>query len=401
MRILVIANVAPLPAYSGFRLRMLHLLRRTAERHEVVLACHVWDETEEEGARALGAEGILTVTARLSRRPLARLVPGLLRNALSGRPPELALWWCPELAEKIRGLLREKPFDLIQIEETTLAPYLDVVRAETDAPCVLTLHNVAFDQTRRIADITPAGLLRVWLRVNAGWLRRYEPRVACRFDCIVAVSESDRALLLQIAPELRIEVVPNGVDTKAFTPLAPAAGPPVLLFVGHMGYAPCEDAAERLVREVLPRVRARVPGAEAWIVGQEPTPRVRALEGRGVVVTGEVPDVRPFYERAAVCVVPLRAGGGSRLKILEAMALGRPVVSTRLGAEGLALKDGEHLLLGDEPATLAAAVLQLLSDPVRASHLVAAARRFVEAKHDWDLLAARQLAIYGELVRDV
>jgi len=401
VRILVIANVVPLPAYSGFRLRILDLTRRIAERHEVVLACHAWDEAEDEGARALDAEGIRTVTARLYRRPAARLIPRMLRNALSGRPPQLARWWCPELAEKIRGLLREKPFDLIQIEETTLTPYLDVVRAETDAPCVLMLHNVAFDQTRRIADITRTAPLRAWLRANAAWLRRYEPRVAGRFDRVVAVSEPDRALLTAIAPKLRVDVIANGVDTKALTPLTPAAGPPALLFVGHMGYAPCEDAAEILVRDVLPRVRARVPEAEVWIVGQEPTSRVRALEGRGVFVTGEVPDVRPFYSRAAVCAIPLRAGGGSRLKILEAMALGRPVVSTRLGAEGLALKDGEHLLLADDPAAMAAAVVQLLGDPARAARLVSAARQLVEAEHDWNLLAARQLALYGELVRDV
>jgi glycosyltransferase involved in cell wall biosynthesis len=196
-----------------------------------------------------------------------------------------------------------------------------------------------------------------------------------------------------------VDVIPNGVDTHALRPLPPAEGPPALVFVGSMMYRPCVDAAVWLVREILPLVRRTHPDVAVWIVGRGPVPEVTALAGNGVFVTGEVEDVAPYYRRATLAVAPLRAGGGTRLKILEAMALGRVVVSTTVGAEGLRVDDDTHLAIADDAQSLANAIVALLNDHDHRDRLARAARALVEAEYDWDRIGASHLALYDGLGR--
>jgi sugar transferase (PEP-CTERM/EpsH1 system associated) len=397
MRLLIVSNTVPWPPNSGGRLRRYHLLRRIASRCEVHLAYHAW--TPEEAAESGELEDLCAriVTARVQRSPLSRLPLRMAADLARARPPELALWRSPELAAKIRELLAEVPYDLFQVDESFMASYRDLLPRRHPPHSVLAFNDVRFAQIRSLAEIEPRPGLRAWKRLN-GWLgARWEPRVAERFERCITVSEPDRRRLLDANPRLRVDVVPNGADSEELLPLAPSQGPPSLLFVGEMSYEPCVDAAERLCLEVLPRVRAELPTVQVWIVGRDPSERVRALAGDGVHVTGMVEDVRPFYARCHVAVAPLRAGGGSRIKILEAIALGRPVVSTRLGAEGLDLADQEHLLLADGAEALATCTLALLRDPELASAIAARARRLVEKRYDWDRSAARQIALYEEL----
>ena len=394
MRILSIANVTPWPARGGIHLRMLNLLERMAAHHDVTLGCHVWTDADRDGVEELNRRGLRTIGAPVAYGSVRRHALGALRRAVRGIPPETAQYESPVL----HGLVGAGAYDLLHIEESTLAPYARSRPAAARTPQVLTLHNVHFVQDRRVALIEKTFARRTWKRFNAGWMRSYEPRIATAFDRVIAVSEEDRDALRRLAPSARIEVVPNGVDTKALVPLAPHAGPPALLFVGSMHYRPCADAAEWFVRAVLPLVRAACPDVTLWIVGRQPTAEVRALAGAGVHVTGEVDDVRPFYARASVAVVPLRAGGGSRLKILEAMALGRAVVSTTIGAEGLRVEAGRHLLIADTAASLAAEIGTLLHGGPRRDALTSAARLLVEGRYDWDAVAERQLAIFNELV---
>jgi glycosyltransferase involved in cell wall biosynthesis len=211
------------------------------------------------------------------------------------------------------------------------------------------------------------------------------------------MSETDRQVLLAANPRLRVEVAPNGVDTHAFRPLPAPEGPPALVFVGNMSYPPCVDAMVWFCSEILPLIRAQRPGVEMWIVGINPAPEVRRLEGDGVHVTGRVPDVTPYYERSGVSVVPIRAGGGTRLKILEAMALGRPVVSTTIGAEGLDIMDGNHVLLADDPRQFAEKTLQLLSDAELYRRLAADGRALAVNRYDWDVIARDLLRVFSDV----
>ena len=228
-------------------------------------------------------------------------------------------------------------------------------------------------------------------------MRRWKPRFAQKFSRTVTVSALDRKLLLDANPRLKVDVVPNGVDTQALQLLPPAENGPVLIFVGNMDYLPCVDAVVTFHREVLPIIRNAQPDVSLWIVGINPRPEVRALEGDGVHVTGWVDDLRSYYQRSSVVIVPLRAGSGTRLKILEAMALGRPVVSTTLGCEGLEVIDGEHLFIADRPVEFAGRVLDLLRDRYLGQEISKRARELVVNRYDWNPIARKLEQIYTEV----
>jgi len=223
---------------------------------------------------------------------------------------------------------------------------------------------------------------------------RYEGRTLERFDSVLAVSDADRATFLRLYGDgvpRPVHVVSTGVDTKYFAPEASAADSRTLVFTGSMDWLPNEDAMVYFCREVLPLIRGEESAVTLSIVGRAPTPTVRKLaEDHGVTVTGRVDDVRPHMRDAAVYVVPLRIGGGTRLKIFEAMAMGRAVVSTTVGAEGLPVTSGEHVVLADEPRTFARAVVRLLRDVGRRRALEAAARSFVVARYDWSAVAGER-----------
>ncbi len=205
---------------------------------------------------------------------------------------------------------------------------------------------------------------------------------------------------LKANPRLQVDVIPNGVDTEKYQPLPlpPENAPPSLMFIGSMEYPPCVDAVLYFCSEILPLIRHAINAMELWIVGGEPRPEVLKLDGSAVHVTGRVEDVVPYYQQSTVCVVPLRAGGGTRLKILEAMALGRPVVSTTIGCEGLDVVDGEHLLIADTPEQFAEKTLRLLRDRQLYQHIAANGRRLVESRYGWDKIAERLMDVYQQMV---
>ncbi len=231
-------------------------------------------------------------------------------------------------------------------------------------------------------------------------LRRYEAQ-ACRCaDRVLAVSDADAAALQRLVPDLDVTVIPNGIDTQVYRPATfdPQPPTPSLVFTGTMDFRPNVDAVLWFAREVLPRVRAEIPEAHFVVVGQRPHRRLDALRGdTAVTLTGWVEDTRPYIAQAAVYVAPLRIGGGTRLKLLEAMAMGKPVVATRLGAEGYPVRDGCELLLADTPADFAAAVVNLLHTPERGAELGRAARAFVEERYDWRVIVPRVEAVYEEV----
>lgn len=233
--------------------------------------------------------------------------------------------------------------------------------------------------------------------VHSLLMREWLPRYAGRFAGSITVSESDRCRLLSANRRLQVEVIPNGVDTQLCRPLPSAGLSRSLIFVGDMEYRPNVDAMAYFSREIYPRIQREVTGVEMWIVGKNPSPEVRQLGGKGVHVIGCVNDLRPYYSRSTVCVVPLRAGGGTRLKILEAMAFGRPVVSTSIGCEGLEAIDGEHLLVADHPQEFADRTVHLLVDETSRQSLTIKARELVVSRYDWDVIARRLMQVYADL----
>lgn len=226
-------------------------------------------------------------------------------------------------------------------------------------------------------------------------LRHFERQVCRAVQTVTCVSAEDAAALQKLDPALAPIVIPNGIDVEAYTGVQ--APPPTtrLVFTGKMDYRPNLDAAFWFVREILPRIRTARPEAEFVVVGQQPPPALQKLHGhKGVVITGAVDDVRPYIAGASVYVAPLRMGGGTRFKLLEAMALARPIVSTPVGAEGFAVTSGRELLLAGSPKEFAEAVLNLLRDPAQAHALGQAGRAFVRAGYDWNVIVPKLEAIY-------
>lgn len=399
MRILMIANYVPYPEISGGRIRIYNLLRRVAKRHDVSLAALLGSPGDADGVPHLRQFCSNIETAVMDRRSRLAKAPGMLRYALQGKPPELKLLHSEELVGKIAKLFSAVDFDIVQIE-SHMALYLATLPRTESYKSLQMFQNVASHQLPRISQVERRAdrKLRTWL--NGIILGRWEARYAENFDRCTTVSELDRQFLLKANPRLYVDVIPNGVDTEKYHPLPPPPdnARPSLMFIGSMSYPPCVDAVLYFCRTILPRMRETINPIEFRVVGGNPHPDVLALNGNGVHVTGTVKDVLPYYQESTVCVVPLRAGGGTRLKILEAMALGRPVVSTAIGCEGLDVIDGEHLLIANTPEQFAEKTVHLLRDAHLAQYLCTNARNLVEARYGWDPIAERLLDIYDEMI---
>jgi polysaccharide biosynthesis protein PslH len=393
----MITDHLPYPPFSGTPLRNYNLLRRIAREHEVWLASFVRSQEEVAGIPHIMefSQDVQTVEWQ-EVRAVDHPIEGI-QYLLKGIPPDLRLYQNEEMIHKVQALVRRTHFDVIEIVDSFMGRYLEILPMELHDRTVLTFIDVVFSKYERISRFEPklARKLRTWFysRTMRGW----EPYYAERFGHCIAVSESDRRLLHSLNPRLKIDVIPNGVDASLNRPLPEISASPALIFVGNMGYRPNIDAMTYFLQEIFPLIRQEISDLEMWIVGIHPSQEIRKLEGNCVHVTGCVDDVRPLYSRSAVSVVPLRAGGGTRLKILESMALGRAVVSTSIGCEGLEVVDGKHLFIADTPDQFARKTITLLKDGGLRQRIIAQARELVENRYDWEVITQSLLHLYSEL----
>jgi sugar transferase (PEP-CTERM/EpsH1 system associated) len=399
MRILFITDYLPYPPISGDLLRVYNLTRRIAAQHLITLAVLLPTPGISNGVSHLSKFCDRVETIDHQWPDPRTCLPDLLKYFILGKPVELRLLYSKKLVDVIAELTSQQDFDVVQIEHSRMAFYVEAIQSR-HIKTFLTFHNIAFEQFKQISRIAqkPTARLRTWL--HSVMMRRWEPGYAERFNRCITVSEPDRNLLLAANPRLKIDVIPNGVDTEKYQALEPNLDSPSIMFMGSMSYAPCVDAAIFFCNQVLPYIWQKDKQVQVWIIGADPLPEVIALANDHVHVTGYVEDVLPYYRQASVCVVPLRAGGGTRLKILEAMSLGRPVVSTTVGCEGLEVVDEEQILIADDPRQFAEKTVQLLKDKTLYCHIADNARRLVTGKYDWDMIAQRQLDVYSEVIRN-
>lgn len=381
---------APTPLDRGARIRDFELISRVADRHEVTVLALV-----PRHERLGSLDRFAAHCARIEAMPLPG-VRGAADGLARGFPAAFLPSYSRHAFRRVRALAQETRADVVQFEHSFTAPYAETLSGEHLT--VLSLHNVGFVQYEQMQSAARNPLARGGYLAKRVLLRRLELAYAPRFDEIVTVSERERDALLSASPGLRVTVVENGVDTQRIRPLPPPADPYRLLFVGNLAYAPNADAVIRFCSDVLPRIREHVPDVTLEIVGPDPPGTVLRLARTGrIEVRGRVDDLEPHYRRASISLVPLRAGGGTRMKILEAMAYGRCVVSTPQGCEGLRLTNGRELLVADTPAELASCVLSLIEDDRRRDALATDARAAVERFYDWDSIAKRLLDLYGGL----
>jgi sugar transferase (PEP-CTERM/EpsH1 system associated) len=397
MRILLLTPQLPYPPHQGTSLRNFNLIAQLAKRHQVSLLTFLEPDQSLEDAGPL-----LEICEWVDTLPVpSRNNTTRLRQMLTTRRPDMS-WrlWSPAFRDRLTRRMAEARFDVVQIEGIELAPYLATVEAIHPRPLtVYEDHNAEWVLQKR-ACLTDLRIPRRWptaIYSFVQWmrLRGYEADVCRRANRVVAVSEADRDAILDVAPEVRVSVVPNGVDLDVYTGYNGPVQPFDLVFTGKMDFRPNVDAMLWMGRDVWPHIRHRYPRATMAIVGQRPHPRLEPLrEVSGITITGWVPDVRPYIAGATVYAAPLRVGGGTRLKLLQAMAMEASIVATSLGAEGFPVTHGRELLLADSPEEFVQAVFCLMEDNEKRAKIGSSARRFVEATYGWDTLVPKLEAVY-------
>lgn len=394
MRVLFIAPYLP----SLIRVRPYNLIRALAQRghHITLLALH------PPGDDAGGLANLQNWCQSVRTVPLPRWRP--LWNGLRALPTRIpfqaAYSRSPQMNQLIRRTLGEERYDVIHLEHLRGAELAHAIRAD-DPPLVFDAVDsisLLFERARQGAPRWQSRLL-TWL--DLGRTRHYEGQFTRRFARVLVTSPEDCDALAALAqaaqPDERLVVLPNGVDLGYFQPLDEPRQPDTVVFSGKMSYHANTAAALDLVQKVMPAVWAERPHTLVWLAGKDPPKVIRALGGDPrVEVTGTVPDLRPYLGRASVAVTPLRYSVGIQNKVLEAMALNTPVVTTPSTCHALAAKPGTHLLIGDSASSLAQAILSLLGNDERRQQLGEAGRRYVETHHDWERIAVRLETAYQE-----
>jgi polysaccharide biosynthesis protein PslH len=380
-----------LPLDKGGKLRTWHLMRHLARRHDITYLSFA-----EPAELATHGDGMREVCSRLDTVPRSdpakgtwRFYADAARYVIDRAPYAVAKYRSAAYRARVDALLQTGRFDAVVCD--FLPP---IVNMPGTLPCasILFTHNVEAEIWRRHAETAANAVAKPLLAQQWRRMLRFERDALTRFDLVLAVSDADGRTFERLYPGAMREpahVVQTGVDTSYFTPAAPGAARRAhLVFTGSMDWLPNEDGMLHFVREILPLVRAQERDATLSIIGRSPTPAVRRLaDEHGVDVTGRVDDVRPHIAAGSVYVVPLRIGGGTRLKIFEAMGMAKAIVSTTVGAEGLPVTPGRNILIADEPPAFADAVVRLIRDAAARQQIEEAARALVVARYDWSAVA--------------
>lgn len=407
MQILILTPQLPYPPQQGTTLRNFNIISNLAQRHTIDLITFL-----SPGQKLEHDSPLYQLCRRIDTIPQpTRALSQRARDTLFSPLPDMGLRLeSVEMHRLVQQRMQETHYDVVQVEGIELAQYGILFRA----PRVSTGYKVIFDDhnceylLQKRNCLTDLRIPRRWIAALYSFvqwqkLRRYEAAICRRSSAVAAVSPADAEALHSLVPEINFKVIPNGIDLEKFTPSPNRTNettPPKLIFVGKMDYRPNIDAVLWFARDVFPLIRQQQPDVGFQIVGLNPHPRLDELRTvPGIEITGGVDDVRPLIQHAAVYVIPLRVGGGTRFKALEAMACGKPIVSTSLGVEGIGVKDGEQLLLADSPQDFAAATLSLLTDlqGQRTAALCRNARTFVELHYGWEQIVPKFDEMYAKV----
>jgi glycosyltransferase involved in cell wall biosynthesis len=377
MRVLSLFHTLTYPPESGVTKRNYHLLEELARRHETTVVALGAPEDAERIRSRLG-DRLRSLTFVDGRRPrwmnlLRRIELVLLRGSL------LQHSYTPELQRAIDEAFRAERFDLVFLS----APVFAFYRRPPDVPCITDAHNVEYDMCHRAYEQGKGLLRRAYLYDQYRLLKREELQACGAGEALLTTSERDKQVFRRDLRDQAIDVVPNGVDLEYFTPGAGEQVPGSIVFCGLMNYAPNDQGMTWFLDRVFPLVRREVAGARVTVVGSGPSRALLSRASDAVTVTGYVKDVRPHVAAGQVYVVPLLVGGGTRLKALEAMAMGKAIVTTSVGCEGIDLEHEESALFADSPEELARAVIRLFRDPALRTRLAEKARAIAIEKYGW------------------
>ena len=378
MKILYVCHRFPFPPKRGGKIRPFNMIRHLSARHEVHVASIARTAGEAQEGQGLAAHCASYEIGRVSN-PVQTL--RMLLRLPTATPSSMGYFYSPQLARRIDALVASERFDLVFVHCSSVAPYVEHIR---DTPKILDFGDMDSQKWLEYARFKPFPL-SLGYRLEGRKMERAEKRLARRFDLCTATTRAEWETLESYGTGVATDWFPNGVDSDYFVPDGEAYDAETIAFVGRMDYYPNQECMFDFCARTLPRLRARRPSLKLLIVGADPSPRVRRLEQLpGVTVTGSVADVRPYLRRSALMVAPLNIARGTQNKILEAMASGVPVVTSRVAAGGVDAVDGEHLLVASTPEEYAAAILRILDDPAERRRLSRAGRARMLSHHAWD-----------------
>jgi sugar transferase (PEP-CTERM/EpsH1 system associated) len=382
----------PCPPSDGARVRAFHIIRHLARSHEVTVAAPTRSADEQKGAEQLKPHCSMVITGPITAPAAAAR---MVKNLATATPSSMGFFYSPQLAARIRQAVSAQPFDMVFVYCSSVAPYVEGIEG-----AIKVIDFVDMDSQKWLvyakAHRFPLSL-GYWLEGTK--LQREEARIARAFDLSMCVTPGELATLRSFGVRSATGWFPNGVDLDYFAPTKAPYDPNAICFVGRMDYFPNQQAVTDFCDHVLPKVQNARPEASFTIIGAEPPRAVRALARRpGVTVTGTVADVRAFVRRSAVSVAPLRIARGVQNKILEAMAMGVPVVASPQTAKGIEAISGWHLMVAADPEAMAAAVIRLLCDQEERQRLARAAREHVVQTYSWEEAMRQMDALLAPIV---
>lgn len=399
MKVLFVTERFPLPLDNGGNVRTYHVLHGLCREHRVTLVSGAPPNGVDESTIRERCAAVHLVQE--GRRGPGHEVLTLMRSMAAGSSFLLDRHYNRRLHETVRKASTRNDFDVIHLNH--LDAMLHLPHDAMPRHVILDAHNVVSNQAITTLRSEKSSLRRLLLRRDIGRLQATEGKLAASATRVLVCSHADENHLYKLAPGAAVSVVPNGVDLEYFSMLSPPAAQNTVIFVGAMDYDPCDRAMRYFCAEILPRVRQRQKDVRIVIVGRNPSVHLQriAAHDSSVILAGRVPDVRVVAATAAVSVVPLLSGSGTRLKILEAMAMGIPVVTTTIGLEGIEASHSVHCLVADDPQEFADAVGRLLEDRASSARMAKAARSLVVEKYSWESIANKLLHTYRNLDKTV
>jgi len=403
MKILWLSHLVPYPPKGGVLQRSFNLVREISKNNDIYLlafnqkALLPNDQDLKNAVSALREYCSEIKVVQLPADKSALSWYALVLKSFFTKKPYTVNWnWCARMKETMTQVVRDFNPDLIHYDTIGLAEYFQHARA---IPQVLNHHNIESAMMGRRAKKERNVLKKLYFYQEAKKIEKYEKRFCRLFQFNLTVSDEDGLTLKKIDPEIKTEVIPNGVDTSYFTPGAEKSDDETLIFAGGMNWYPNRDAMLYFGEEIWPLIKARKPSVKMYVIGQSPPQELMKMskEDPNLIITGYVDDVRAYFGRASVYVCPIRDGGGTRLKILDALSSGIPVVANSIAAEGIKVTPGEDIIIQDRPEDFAKAVLYLLEHPDERRRLSLKGRKLVEGTYSWEIIGKKLTNLYESL----
>lgn len=395
-RILQLCPQVPYPLSDGGKVGIFNITKHLARRgHRITMLA--LDRTPDVDASPLEEFCKLIRIPHSNRNS----IPAALMNLLSDEPYNISKYESKPYRQVLSNLVTRQPFDVVHVDHLHMARYGLFCKKHYNLPAVLREHNIESVIVERFAENARPAPLRFWAKAQARRIRSYEGLLASQYDACCAITQNDRDRLARLAPKAKIQVIPAGVDESLFASQAGDNQKRIhdsIALLGSFDWFPNQDALDWFTKSILPRVRQLQPDVRLFVIGKGVSKDVLSQQNDRLVVRGFVPDLAEELSRYLVMVVPLRIGGGMRLKIVESFAMRIPVVSTSIGCEGIACHDGEHLAVADTEEGFASKVVQLLNDAALRTRLSENAFTLARTRYRWDTIAADFESVYNEVI---